>query len=126
MTPTDTPRLRLTASDTKRVKPPVTCADHVSRDRRAGTAPGGVVNVFGNSGVVSYGPNGFRRLTITGLAAQPQIMNVLYCDDRGNRVTSVGSTARVVRIDQTGRGQTLRDVATVTPAIADIPGAVCP
>jgi hypothetical protein len=89
-------------------------------------APGGVVNVFANTGVVSYGPNGFRRLTITGLPAQPQIFNVLYCDDRGNRVTSVGSTARVVRIDQTGRGQTLRDVATVTPAIADIVGAVCP
>jgi Tfp pilus assembly protein FimT len=89
-------------------------------------APGGAVNVFANTGVVSYGANGFRRLTIAGLAAQPQIFNVLYCDDRGNRVTSVGSTARVVRIDQTGRGQTLRDVATVTPAIATIAGAVCP
>lgn len=88
--------------------------------------PGGAVNVFADSGVVSYGPNGFRRLTITGLAAQPQILNVLYCDDRGNRLTSVGSTARVVRIDQTGRGQTLRDMATVTPAIATIAGASCP
>jgi Tfp pilus assembly protein FimT len=89
-------------------------------------APGGTINVFANTGVVSYGPNGFRRLTIAGLGAQPPLFNVLYCDERGNRVTSSGSTARVVRIDQTGRGQTLRDVVDVTPAIATIPGAVCP
>jgi type IV fimbrial biogenesis protein FimT len=89
-------------------------------------APGGVINVFANTGVVSYGANGFRRLTIAGLGAQPPIFNVLYCDDRGNRVTSSGSTARVVRIDRAGRGQTLREVVEVTPAIAAIPGAVCP
>jgi prepilin-type N-terminal cleavage/methylation domain-containing protein len=89
-------------------------------------APGGTINVFANSGVVSYGPSGFRRFNIPGLAAQPPVLNVLYCDDRGNRVTSTGSTARVVRIDRTGRGQTLRDVVEVTPAIATIPGAVCP
>jgi type IV fimbrial biogenesis protein FimT len=89
-------------------------------------APGGAINVFANTGVVSYGPNGFRRLTIAGLAAQPPVFSVLYCDDRGNRATSTGSTARIVRIDQAGRGQTLRDVADVTPAIATIAGAVCP
>jgi len=89
-------------------------------------APGGTLNVFANTGVVSYGPNGFRRLAITGLAAQPPTFNILYCDERGNRTTSTGSTARVVRIDPTGRGQTLRDVVEVTPAIATIPGAVCP
>jgi prepilin-type N-terminal cleavage/methylation domain-containing protein len=88
--------------------------------------PAAPINVFANTGVVSYGPNGFRRLTIAGLAAQPATFSVLYCDDRGNRVTSSGSTARVVRIDRTGRGQTLREVAEVTPAIATIPTAVCP
>jgi type IV fimbrial biogenesis protein FimT len=91
-------------------------------------APGGTLNVFANTGVVSYGPNGFRRLTITGLAAQPQVFNVLYCDERGNRETASGSTARVVRIDQTGRGQTLRDVAEINQALTafPIPAAVCP
>jgi Tfp pilus assembly protein FimT len=89
-------------------------------------APGGTLNVFANTGVVSYGPSGFRRFNIAGLPAQPPVLNVLYCDERGNRVTSTGSTARVVRIDRTGRGQTLRDVVEVTPAIATIPGAVCP
>jgi type IV fimbrial biogenesis protein FimT len=89
-------------------------------------APGGTINVFANTGVVSYAPSGFRRFTIPGLAAQPPVLNVLYCDERGNRVTSTGSTARVVRIDRTGRGQTLREVVEVTPAIATIPGAVCP
>jgi hypothetical protein len=52
--------------------------------------------------------------------------NVLYCDERGNRESSSGSTARVVRIDQTGRGQALRDVVEITNAIGTIPGAVCP
>jgi type IV fimbrial biogenesis protein FimT len=89
-------------------------------------APGANINVFANTGVVSYGPNGFRRLTIAGLAAQPATFSVLYCDDRGNRATSSGSTARVVRIDRTGRGQTLREMAEVTPAILTIPTAVCP
>jgi type IV fimbrial biogenesis protein FimT len=90
--------------------------------------PGGTLNVFANTGVVSYGPNGFRRLTIAGLGAQPQVFNVLYCDERGNRETSSGSTARVVRIDQTGRGQTLREVVELNQALAAFPiaGAVCP
>jgi prepilin-type N-terminal cleavage/methylation domain-containing protein len=89
-------------------------------------APGLPINVFANTGVVSYGPNGFRRFNIPGLAAQPPVFNVLYCDDRGNRVTASGSTARIVRIDRAGRGQTLREVVEVTPAIGTIPGAVCP
>jgi prepilin-type N-terminal cleavage/methylation domain-containing protein len=89
-------------------------------------APGLPINVFANTGVVSYGANGFRRFTIAGLAVQPPVIDVLYCDDRGNRGTASGSTARVVRIDRAGRGQTLRDVDEVTPVIGTIPGAVCP
>jgi type IV fimbrial biogenesis protein FimT len=90
-------------------------------------APGGTLNVFGNTGFVSYGPNGFRRSNVGTLPAQVAgNFNVLYCDERGNRESSSGSTARVVRIDQTGRGQALRDVVEITNAIGTIPGAVCP
>jgi type IV fimbrial biogenesis protein FimT len=86
-------------------------------------APGGTLNVFGDSGYVSYGPNGFPR-TVPGLNAA--VTTVVYCDERGNRGTAGGvSTARAVRVDQTGRGQVLRDVAQVTPAVALV-GAACP
>jgi type IV fimbrial biogenesis protein FimT len=85
-------------------------------------APGGSINVFADSGYVSYGPNGFRRNAAVG----PSATNVLYCDDRGNRATHGGlSTARVVRIDQTGRGQVVRELAQVTPVVTDL-GAACP
>jgi type IV fimbrial biogenesis protein FimT len=85
--------------------------------------PGGTLNVFGDSGYVAYGPNGFRR-NVAGLGASAT--TVLYCDERGNR-TAAGdvSSARVVRIDRTGRGQVLREVAEVTPVVAAL-GAACP
>src|SRR5262245_51148079 len=41
LTAAEAPRLRLTASETKRVTPPVTCAVQVSKLLRAGTDPGG-------------------------------------------------------------------------------------
>ena len=92
----------------------------------ARAAPGGTINVTAsnNSGYVSFAPNG-RRRDAPGFV-QPQILTVLYCDERGNRATSGGiSTARVVRIDQTGRGQVLRQIAEVTPVVA-AHGAACP
>ena len=95
----------------------------------ARAAPGLPINVFANTGFIAYGPNGFRRLNGIGAQpAQPATFNVLYCDDRGNRITSSGSTARVVRIDPTGRGQVLRDVVELTQALAANPIAVmvCP
>jgi type IV fimbrial biogenesis protein FimT len=85
-------------------------------------APGGTINVFGDSGYVSYGPNGFPQTAPAG----PTATVVLYCDERGNRVTHGGlSTARVVRIDRTGRGQVVREIAQVTPVVAAL-GAACP
>jgi type IV fimbrial biogenesis protein FimT len=89
-------------------------------------APGGTLNVFGNSGFISYGANGFRRFNVAGLPAQPPDLNVLYCDERGNRQSAGGSTARVVRIDRTGRGAVLREIVQITAALPTILGAVCP
>jgi type IV fimbrial biogenesis protein FimT len=85
-------------------------------------APGGTLNVFGDSGYVSFGPNGFPRDAPIGASAT----TILYCDERGNRTTAGDvSTARVVRIDRTGRGQVVREVGQVTPAVAAL-GAACP
>jgi type IV fimbrial biogenesis protein FimT len=86
-------------------------------------APGGVINVFGDSGYISYGANGFRR-DVPGLNVAAN--DVLYCDDRGNRpAAGNASTARVVRIDALGRGQVLRTVNEITPVVAAL-GAACP
>jgi type IV fimbrial biogenesis protein FimT len=88
----------------------------------ARAAPGGTINVSADSGYVSYGPNGFPRNAPAG----PTATRVLYCDERGNRITHGGvSTARVVRIDRTGRGQVVREIAQVTADVALI-GAACP
>jgi type IV fimbrial biogenesis protein FimT len=97
-------------------------------------APGGTINVWANSGYISYGPNGFRRQA-TGTATLP-VTWLLFCDDRGNR--SAGqlgagvflSTARALRIDPTGRGVVLQTTAEVTNALNQIrmtvPAATCP
>jgi type IV fimbrial biogenesis protein FimT len=85
-------------------------------------APGGTITVSGDTGYVSYGPNGFPRNAPAG----PTATMVLYCDERGNRLTHGNlSTARVVRIDRTGRGQVVREIALVTPVVAAL-GAACP
>jgi len=84
-------------------------------------APGGVINVWGDAGYIAYGPNGFARIA-TGLGFG-SLTRVLYCDERGNRATTGGSSARVVRVDPTGRGQVLREIADVTAAIVIINGA---
>lgn len=87
-------------------------------------APGGTMNVFGDSGYVSYGPNGFRRdVPAAGVNAATM---VLYCDERGNRLAGGGlSTARLVRIDALGRGQAVDTVADIAPAVGAL-GAACP
>jgi type IV fimbrial biogenesis protein FimT len=85
-------------------------------------APGGTINVSADMGYVTYGPNGFPDAAPVG----PTATMVLYCDERGNRATQGGlSTARVVRIDRTGRGQVVREIAQVTPVVAAL-GAACP
>jgi prepilin-type N-terminal cleavage/methylation domain-containing protein len=96
--------------------------------------PGGTINVWANSGYISYGANGFRRQATGTL--QPPVNWLLFCDDRGNR--SAGelapgvflSTARALRIDPTGRGIVQQTVAEAAFALAQIqltvPAAACP
>lgn len=88
-------------------------------------APGGTIDVFADSGYVSFGANG-RRRDVGGAGPGISVRNILYCDERGNRGAAGSlSTARVVRIDPTGRGQVLRTVDELTPIIAAL-GAACP
>jgi len=79
-------------------------------------APGGTMRISANCGYVSYLPTGFTR-QIAGLC-NPAVRAVLFCDDRGRRMAAGSlSSARAVRIDQTGRGQVLQDTADVDPVI---------
>jgi type IV fimbrial biogenesis protein FimT len=96
-------------------------------------APNGTLNVWGattgtvSSGYVSFGANGFVRQA-TGVAVAPATL-VLYCDDRGRRASSGGnafSSARLVRIDRTGRANVQSVVADIGTAVPLIPNAVCP
>lgn len=87
-------------------------------------APGGTINVWAESGYVAYGPNGFARQA-QGAAVAP-LTRILLCDERGNASTIGGSSARVVRVDPTGRGQVERDQDDVTQALALINGAGVP
>jgi len=88
----------------------------------ASAAPAGTLNVFGNSGYVSFGANGFVR----NPTAPPSATWVLYCDDRGNRSSTAGlSSARAVRIDPTGRAYVLTNTADIVTAVAATGGA-CP
>ena len=85
-------------------------------------APGGSILVSASCGYVGYAPNGWRR-AIPGLCpageANP-FRSFLYCDDRGARVTAGNiSTARVVRVDQPGRGQVLQETADVNAALGN-------
>ena len=87
-------------------------------------APAGTLNVFGNSGYVSFGANGFVR-NPPGVAP-PSATWVLYCDDRGNRSSTAGlSAARAVRIDPSGRANVLTGTADIANAVAATGGA-CP
>jgi len=100
-------------------------------------APNGTLNIYAattmggnaNSGYVSFGPNGFLR-TAPGVGFGPATL-VLYCDDRGAKQTFGAnfSTARLVRIEATGRAnveQALQDINGAGGALSQIPGAVCP
>ena len=61
-------------------------------------APGAPINVLADSGYIAYGANGFRRQA-TG-APNPSATRILFCDDRGNRATSV-SCRRHARCEST-------------------------
>lgn len=81
------------------------------------------IAVFGDSGYISYGANGFRRDVPGGVNSARM---VLFCDFRGNVISAGGlSAARAVRIDQTGRAQVLRDVTDITNAVFPF-GLACP
>jgi type IV fimbrial biogenesis protein FimT len=98
----------------------------------ASAAPSGTLRIFAaaqnpvNSGYVSFGPTGFvRQATGVGFGS---VQWVLYCDDRGNK-QSAGpevSTARVIRIDNTGRANVETATADVANTVGLIPGAACP
>lgn len=82
-------------------------------------APPVLIGVSANCGHVGYAPNGWAR-QVGGLCA-PAVRTILFCDDRGRRATSGNvSSARVVRIDATGRGVVQQDVADVATAVGAI------
>jgi type IV fimbrial biogenesis protein FimT len=88
-------------------------------------APGGSIRISANCGHVSYAPSGFTR-AITGLCA-PNVRSFLFCDDRGRRMAAGSlSSARIVRIDQPGRGQVLQEIAAVTAEITGPLAGVAP
>lgn len=82
-------------------------------------APGGAIDVWGDSGYIVYGPNGFPRDAVAGLG--DRLTTVVFCDDRGNRTAAGGgSAARALRIEATGRAQVLRGIQNVTDALTAI------
>jgi len=87
--------------------------------------PGGTIRVSGNCGNVSYGSNGFTR-TAGALCNPPAGRAILFCDDRGRRKAAGDlSSARIVTIDRTGRGQVLTEKTIIDPLIA-VTGGTCP
>lgn len=85
---------------------------------RRSPAPGGAIRLSADAGFVTYTASGFPARPFAG-------RTVVFCDERGNRASGVFSTARAVRIDATGRGQVLQEVADVTTAVG-VAGADCP
>jgi type IV fimbrial biogenesis protein FimT len=86
-------------------------------------APPDLIAVSANCGHVGYAPNGWAR-PIAGECAPP-IRTILFCDDRGRRVTSGNiSSARIVRVDATGRGVVQQELADVAVGIDVIAAAV--
>jgi type IV fimbrial biogenesis protein FimT len=87
-------------------------------------APGGAINVWIDGGdYISYGANGFKRHAPG--QANDSAARVLFCDDRGNVDHGGTSTARIVRIDWTGRALVETAPSEITDAAASIAGADC-
>src|SRR5690606_39761942 len=85
---------------------------------RRSPPPGGAITISADAGFVTFMPSGFPRRPFDG-------RTVLFCDDRGNRSAAGRSSARVVRIDATGRGQVLAEIDAIATAIGAIDGADC-
>ncbi len=80
---------------------------------------GGTVAVSANCGYISYGQNGFTRpATLGGVQlCNPNPRAILLCDDRGRRRAAGSlSSARIVAIDNIGRGQVYQTVGN-TPNV---------
>jgi type IV fimbrial biogenesis protein FimT len=93
--------------------------------QRTGPDPKGTLKVWDDVGYITYAASGFPS------TANPHVKDILYCDDRGNRTASGGvSSARAIRVAETGRAEVLREIADVTTALNDITaagvGASCP
>ena len=81
------------------------------------------LSVSSDGAYASYAGSGFSRAFA---GAGPALTTVLVCDIRGNRDLGGGiSSARVLQLAVTGRGQVLRTTADVTNALA-LPGFTCP
>jgi type IV fimbrial biogenesis protein FimT len=81
------------------------------------------ITVFASNGYIHWGINGFLA-NIAGLGDSANSM--LLCDARGNVVVAGSlSAARAIRIEQTGRGTVMREVAEVAPFVTAL-GAACP
>jgi type IV fimbrial biogenesis protein FimT len=91
---------------------------------RQSAAPGGRLRVSANCGYVTFGPNGFPRTPTVGGLCPVNNMRILLCDDRGNRAGAGGtiSTARVIRIEPTGRARVEQDLTDTTASIGIIAG----
>lgn len=86
-------------------------------------APGGTIRLSADCGYASYQPSGFTR-AVPGMCAGRVVRTLLFCDDRGRKPTSGAlSSARVIRIDQPGRGVVMQETLAVNNAItATLPG----
>jgi type IV fimbrial biogenesis protein FimT len=91
--------------------------------RTDGLDPSATMRLSADCGYATYQPSGFTR-AVGALCGSRVVRTLLYCDDRGRKPTSGNlSSARVIRIDQPGRGAVVQEIADVNTAItATLPG----
>lgn len=81
------------------------------------------IQIFANNGYINWDGTGWLN-DIGGLGLSARVL--LFCDDRGNVVASgTLSAARAVRIEPTGRGRVINEVARIAPVVTAL-GAACP
>jgi type IV fimbrial biogenesis protein FimT len=74
-----------------------------------------------NDGIESYDQSGFS----TPVGTKSPVRTILICDERGTARIGSSSSARAVRIENTGRPRVTRDVAEITRALAAV-ASPCP
>ena len=94
--------------------------------RGAVLSPDASLRLSTTCGHVAYGPNGWPR-AVTGCSVTPATQQFfLICDDRGRRASAGAlSSARMVRVEPTGRGVVLQETGQINPNIAAT-GGTCP